>query len=269
MLPLRMSGISDHIIIDCAVHSHPDCFQLIYCQGGKGEIELNGEWIQAQKGHMYFSPPMTTHGMRQKGGLRLGEIKVIIDDKNLYEAARLLPKDVDVDGNPLLAASMREILREGLSDWTYCYEVACSSLLVFLFRLLRVYKIPLTKRAEKYYAISDYRKEIDLLAVTEYIERHLCEQITLEKLAETVHFSTSYLSSRFKERWGVPLMQYVNSLRIEKAKQMLLVSEETVSEIAQAVGFNSLHYFSRFFKQKVGVSPNAYRLAAKKKKEAP
>ena len=63
----------------------------------------------------------------------------------------------------------------------------------------------------------------------------------------------------------MPLIRYVNCRRIERAKELLVTSDHTLDEIAMAVGFCSIHYFSRFFKQKVGASPNAYRILHRKK----
>ncbi|MBQ2719804.1 MAG: helix-turn-helix transcriptional regulator [Clostridia bacterium] len=264
MVPVHLLAVSDHIVVSIDAHSHKDCFQLMYCKGGRGEILLDGRRIEAQRGHMYLARPTVQHGMVQKGGLRLAEIKFLIKDEVLLDAVTAIPEDVDVDKDPPLAASFREVLREGLSDAPYGYEATSTALLLFLYRLLRSLNIVMPHHSDKYTAFSDYRKEIDLLAVADYVERHLHEEITLERLADTVHFSTSYLSAKFKEKWGVPLMKYVNLLRIEKAKELLITTEEPISEIALSVGFQSLHYFSRFFKQKNGMSPNAYRAENKK-----
>ncbi len=236
----------------------------MYCKGGRGDILIDGRTVEAQKGHMYLSRPMMQHGMVQRGGLRLAEIKFLVKDDVLLEAVSSIPTDVDVDYEPLLAASLREVLHEGVADAPYGYEATSAALLLFLYRLLRALGIATQQQSDTYTAFSDYRKEIDLLAVAEYVERHLHEEITLERLAETVHFSTSYLSAKFKEKWGISLMKYVNLLRVEKAKELLLTTEEPISEIALSVGFKSLHYFSRFFKQKTGKSPNAYRAENKK-----
>ena len=265
VFPLRMSGISDHVVVDVAEHTHSDCFQLMYCKGGRGDVFVGNQCFSAEKGHIYLAPPLVPHGMVQKNGLRLGEIKFTVENRVLYDAVAHLPRDIDVDGEFLLASAMGDVLREGLSDMPYGYETACSTLLLLLFRLLRRHGIVLAKGAEKFYAISDYRKEIDLLAVSKYIEEHLGDRLTLETIAETVHFSSSYLSARFKEKWGMPLMQYVNQRRIARARELLVTSEHTLGEIATAVGFQSIHYFSRFFKQKVGISPNAYRVSYGKK----
>ena len=58
-------------------------------------------------------------------------------------------------------------------------------------------------------------------------------------------------------------MKYVNWVRIERAKILLAVTDKSITDIAEAVGFGSVHYFSRFFKDKEKLTPNDYRLLRK------
>ena len=91
------------------------------------------------------------------------------------------------------------------------------------------------------------------------MEKHLAEKITLEDLSELMHFDKSYLIERFKSLWGLPPKQYLNALRLEKAKELLVTTDKTVTDIAQETGFQSIHYFSSFFKRKENMTPLSYR----------
>ena len=64
--------------------------------------------------------------------------------------------------------------------------------------------------------------------------------------------------------WGIPPMQYINHLRIERSKVLLAMTDKSATEIALDVGFQSIHYFSRYFKDKEGMTPNEYREKRKK-----
>jgi len=83
---------------------------------------------------------------------------------------------------------------------------------------------------------------------------------SLEYFSEKMRLSPSYLSDLLKKQTGSSATDYVNSFLIEKAKTMLLSTDETVSGIAYDLGFNYPHYFSRLFKRKTGISPKDYRL---------
>lgn len=95
--------------------------------------------------------------------------------------------------------------------------------------------------------------------VSEHIASHFCEQLTLENLAEKFFVSESYLSRSFKDSTGVGIKEYINILRIRKAQELLEDSKLSVSEIAEAVGFESASYFGRVFQKHLAISPGQYR----------
>jgi len=88
--------------------------------------------------------------------------------------------------------------------------------------------------------------------------------ISLDELASIAHFEKSYLTVRFKQMWGISPMKYVNLLRIERAKLLLATTDMSITDIACCVGFGSIHYFSRYFKEKEGITPNEYRIERQK-----
>lgn len=93
----------------------------------------------------------------------------------------------------------------------------------------------------------------------EYIRLNSGSHISVAALARFCHCSESYLSRIFKRRTGVNINVYVNKVRMELAKNHLLLSNESVAEIASRVGFNDPNYFSRVFTQIIGVSPTEFR----------
>ena len=101
--------------------------------------------------------------------------------------------------------------------------------------------------------------------VKKYIVEHLDGDTSLYNLAEQVHFSQEYLLRIFKKKEGITILQYINDLKLAAAKQLLTDSELQVREIADRLGFASQGYFGRFFRNKTGLTPNAYREAEKRK----
>jgi AraC family transcriptional regulator of arabinose operon len=99
--------------------------------------------------------------------------------------------------------------------------------------------------------------------VMEYIEIHLDETIMVEDLASLLHFHPNYFIHFFKHHIGFSPIQYINKLRLEKAKHLLLSSQKSISEIANSIGMD-VYYFSKFFKQHNGFSPKKYRSFLKK-----
>nr|WP_296439472.1 helix-turn-helix domain-containing protein [uncultured Acetatifactor sp.] len=95
--------------------------------------------------------------------------------------------------------------------------------------------------------------------VKKYIVENLGGDTSLYHLADQVHFSQEYLLRIFKKKEGVTILQYINDLKLSAAKQLLAEAKLPVKEIAEQLGFNSQGYFGRFFRNKTGMAPNAYR----------
>lgn len=98
-----------------------------------------------------------------------------------------------------------------------------------------------------------------ILEITEYINAHYNEQISLEELAKTFNISRFYLCKLFKNAIGFTFTEFLNNVRIKEAKALLLGSSLNVTRIAEKVGYSDTTYFCRTFKKIIGVSALAYR----------
>jgi AraC-like DNA-binding protein len=92
-----------------------------------------------------------------------------------------------------------------------------------------------------------------------FMEKQLKEDLTLEDIAKQVGTSASYLSRRFKLETGKNITSYLNELRIEEAKRLLLDESLMITDIAFAVGYGSVQHFGRTFNSIVGCSPSSWR----------
>ncbi|MCD9020749.1 helix-turn-helix transcriptional regulator [Cohnella silvisoli] len=96
-------------------------------------------------------------------------------------------------------------------------------------------------------------------SVKHYLEANYKEQLTLENISAAIHLNGSYIIRLFHLHAGMTPFQYLNELRMNAALTYLSTTPMLVSKIAEAVGFQSIHYFSRLFKQKYDVSPTKWR----------
>ncbi len=85
------------------------------------------------------------------------------------------------------------------------------------------------------------------------------KDIAMEKIAEELNVSYAWFRKAFKTYTGIAPNQYLLQLKIEKAKMLLLDHSKTIKEIAFVLNFESAFYFSKLFKEKIGVSPDLYR----------
>jgi len=126
-----------------------------------------------------------------------------------------------------------------------------------LIRLIRRHQAQPAK--PKLSSVSAEKGQRDLVSrIVEYLDTHLTEHPSLDELCAEFALSKSYLRSLFRDHTGCGIMEYVVRLRIERAK--LHIREETLNmtEIAERLGYTSLHYFSRQFKLATGMSPSEY-----------
>lgn len=93
----------------------------------------------------------------------------------------------------------------------------------------------------------------------EYIESHYTEEFGISELAEMCYLCEAQLFSLFKKEIGISPIKYKNHLRIEQAKLLIASGECSNREIAEMLGFENIHYFSRVFKMHTGFSPSQYK----------
>jgi AraC-like DNA-binding protein len=98
--------------------------------------------------------------------------------------------------------------------------------------------------------------------ICKYIDAHYNHNISLEDLSEIVYVSPYHLSHIFKMRMGISPIQYLISVRIEKAKAMLKGTNMSIAEISCAIGYPHANYFNEIFKRATGVTPGRFRKSA-------
>lgn len=103
-------------------------------------------------------------------------------------------------------------------------------------------------------------KHVDVIyKAIDHIKRNYMEKITLEEVASHVYLSSSYFSKIFKEEMKVNFNTYLNNIRIEMAKKLLLDDSIALVDVSNLVGFEDQSYFSKVFKKLTGATPGKFR----------
>ncbi len=95
--------------------------------------------------------------------------------------------------------------------------------------------------------------------IMDYIRKNYMNKISLNELAGIMHISVSYLSKIFKEETGMSISGFINSVRVDSAKQFLLDDRVSLIEAAYLSGFEDQSYFTKVFKKLTGQTPGIYR----------
>ncbi|GFH42690.1 DNA-binding response regulator [Lactococcus hodotermopsidis] len=98
-----------------------------------------------------------------------------------------------------------------------------------------------------------------------HIKENIKSELTLKNVAEALYMNPVYLGYLFKNEIGISFSQYVNKFRMKIAENLLIHSNETITEIAESVGYNNTNYFSKIFKNLHDMTPKEFRDFKKRK----
>lgn len=105
--------------------------------------------------------------------------------------------------------------------------------------------------------------------IQEYMELHICESLTIEQLCRSNSVGRSQLQKLFRTRSGYGAIEYFSRMKVDLAKQMIRENHYNFTQIADALGFSSIHYFSRQFKRIIGMTPSEYASSIKALSDQP
>lgn len=126
-----------------------------------------------------------------------------------------------------------------------------SDMISFFHRLFSYSETVLEKKIDK--------NRVLMQNICDYLEEHYMDDISLEQASDHIGFSSFYFSKLMKEYLNMSYVDYLTSIRIRKAKELLDKTHKTVSEIAFEVGYTDANYFTRVFKRMEGVTPSNYK----------
>ena len=104
--------------------------------------------------------------------------------------------------------------------------------------------------------------------ILEYLQQHLSEQLTMEQIARDTLVGTSQLQQLIRSRHQCGVMRFFSTLKINHAKQLIRDNMLNFTEISDLLGYSSIHYFSRQFKQIAGMTPSEYSSSIQKLSDA-
>lgn len=246
-------------------HTH-NFFQLILVTCGEGTIPVGEEQFFVQAGHAVLIRPGEDHAVlcAPEGVLQLLDIKFSLGDPRLFEAVNALDNHLLPADFSWCVRCFEKIIRESQGQAPYYYPLICGYLYELLVHLLRAGADapapapedllgPVAQPVKKYHGV-------DVEALMQYIYFNYVRIITLDDLSEAAKINKTTLISLFKELYGTTPIRYINRLRMQKAKELLSNTDTSIGEIAELIGFQSIHYFSRYFKSKENCTPLEFRM---------
>ncbi|OAS15606.1 AraC family transcriptional regulator [Paenibacillus oryzisoli] len=236
----------------------PHAYRMLLILGGEGKCMVDGEWIPLQRGSCCLLRP----GTYTAASLSTGEGLAWYDFT--FEAFPYDQKPVGGSGDAgqgdkVWCGAIPEHSLAQAADLTKrLYMERDSQERVEWFRLNVVFQELL------YWVMKDLGKEAvgqakeRITRIIDYMERHFQDNLTRDMLAQLAGMSPEYFSRVFRKETGRTLGEYLTNIRINHAKRELIRGQASIGWIAEYAGYGEQYYFSRKFKQEVGMSPTVY-----------
>lgn len=258
-----------------SMHNH-ECFEIVYVEQGfamhragetsslliPGDVLLLPPWISHEywksiNNHVYncmFYTEILNDDLTQLVELPLLDLLFNITqnegkESDGYIKFHVMPS-IRQEALGILKTMERELAFR-LDGW----KLRSKSLLVeFLVLLSRSYTGKIKSSSEKK---SGYAQPI--FDILQALESSIEQKLSIEQLANRAGFSSEHFSRTFKKITGLSPSTYMLTMKVAAAAEKLLITDSSITQIAESVGFTDLNYFSRVFKQETGKTPSDFR----------
>jgi AraC-like DNA-binding protein len=252
-----------------------DFWEFNYIDKGQMVVTVGGKEYLLKSGEMVFFKPNEFHSLEARG-LSAPNHTVVSFVSNSDAMKYFKNKIIALNSAERKLLSI--LLREGLSAYKPINERppimgmtekenAPIGAVQMTFNLLEEFLITLLRRIESGISIGTrlispmYDEGIPdrIKEVARYMEQNLSENLTVGQIAKEFSLSESALKKMFSSDVNGGVTDFFNNMKIEKAKQYIRENEKNFTQISEELGFSSIHYFSRLFKKKTGMTPTEYR----------
>lgn len=257
---------------DLFVHKHKDFSELVIVMSGSAKHIVDDEKFHIKKGDVFVISNDTAHGYEDTENFRICNI--------MYRSENMLSADYDIKKNAGFHAlfvlepyfnkehSFKSRLILKLNDFEKIHILIDFMLSEYQTKadgwqtLLEASFMTLVVMLSRLYSFGNSSELSDIINIANsisYMENHYTEDISIDVLAEISHYSPRHFSRIFRETYHTTPLNYMLSLRINRACSLLKESRLPISDIAFQCGFSDNNYFSRIFKRRTGLTPKQFR----------
>jgi AraC family transcriptional regulator, arabinose operon regulatory protein len=227
-------------------------FDLFYVWDGYGEVIVNDTSYSVEKGSCFLFRPgdhtSATHDKQNPLTITYIHFNIIGYAEQIPAIYRLIMDPTNME------TLLSRYIRLRLSTQFGSAEEARLILKQMMIHLLRYDQIELDHKPQDSKVLRDR-----ILEIANFIKEHPSEWYSVADLANRAQLSERYFASKFKHYMGKSVQEYEIQSRVERAEFLLHYSGMTVSEVAHALGYKDIYFFSKQFKKHYGQSPSSIR----------
>jgi len=227
-----------------------------YTLRGQGTLEIDAQTLLLKPGVLTGFEPGIAHHYKADPTDPMEHIFITFlgnQAPDLFRKSTLSENHYIETANPeQILNQFRKIIDVGLQKPSFSQEICCHYLYILLLEMAASSADP---TAHVSISMQTYQK------CKAYIDHHFSWIETPGEVAEQCDIDVRYMASLFKKHCRTSPSQYIMALKLNKAANLLLNTDDKIKEIAEQVGFGDPYHFSKNFKQFHGLSPNHYRKA--------
>jgi len=260
-----------------------DFWEFLYVDKGQAEVMADTEGYQLEQGEIIFHKPNEFHSVWANGKIA----------PNLIVASFVCNSPaMKFFENKILKAGEQEkkILANLIKERTLCFNKRLNEFITEkdkrpdeIFGAQQLIKIYLemllitfirnntsVQNQDRVSFLTRRRVEDDLVnRIICFMKENIDKHLTIDDFCEEFGLSRTRIKNLFREKLNTGIIQYFRHLKIEKAKELIREENYNFSEIADKLGFSSVHYFSSVFKKITDMTPSEYVISVKSKAELP
>ncbi|GGD86913.1 helix-turn-helix transcriptional regulator [Paenibacillus nasutitermitis] len=231
-------------------------YDIWYVMEGQGAITINGTGYDVKRGTLVLLYPGDVIKARHDPEDRLMVIYIhfLLEGTGGLAAAEAgMPRYMRLEEPQWLEMYLLRVLE--VDRWETKWKEEEFNLLLKLIMIRLMREMELQQQETPVSRMNRQR----IQKVTDYMRQHIRGRLTPSQIGEEFQCSPRYLSRLFKQYTGISLKEYITRVRMERATVLLCETSMTITQIAEAVGYSELFYFSKLFKHIHGVSPQHFR----------
>lgn len=222
-------------------------YKMYYVRSGQGTLHLEGRQYALKEDDIFFTFPGAPFCLESGEDFTYYYITFIGLRGNM-----LLDKCGISHLNAVFhdGCQLAEVWKTGMEAAPELSSLSSEAVLLYTFAFL----------GNRLYVPEETRKANDIAGrIKKYVEDHYFEvDFSLEKMSRELSYNAKYMSHVFKKRFGVGVVEYLNTVRIQNARAMMAQGFTGIGDIAAQCGYSDAQYFSKLFKKKTGNSPKNY-----------
>lgn len=236
-------------------------WELLFLESGHLRVMVDGDLYTLSPGELILYPPHAFHTVSISSDSTVSVISFVTSSNTLYNlTGRLLvlssEAQEDLQKIIVYGKSLIESYREGDVHGTAFRQEVPATDIQRLANQLELFLLGLCNSETR--SNSKNFKDAQFAALTDYLKANMDKNFTLEDISDGCTISVAQLQKLCRKYCGCGPVTYFISLKIGAAKQMMKDSSLNITQIAERLGFSSVHYFSKLFKSKTGMSPSEF-----------